>query len=127
MTRDNFNWGAENNGNVVLRAYGSIAVHENPCGDVVIRQERDAYEDEDRWVAIPVQDAELIAQAIIDKAEEIKRDWPASRPRQDQPATQQGKQQPPAPTAPTSPPPTGPGELRLEGGTRVVRSNGGAA
>src|SRR5690242_6973469 len=66
-----FDWGRDN-GNVVLRAYGSIAVHENPFGDVVIRQERDALDEEDHWVVIPVQDAELVAQAIIDKATEIK-------------------------------------------------------
>ena len=40
MSRDDFNW-SEGNNNVVLRAYGSVAVHENVYGDVVIRQERD--------------------------------------------------------------------------------------
>ena len=67
-----FDW-SRDNGDVVLRAYGSIAVHENPYGDVVVRQERDALDDEDHWVVIPVQDAELVAQAIIEKAAEIKR------------------------------------------------------
>lgn len=67
-----FDWG-RGNGDVVLRAYGSIAVHENPYGDVVVRQERDALDDEDQWVVIPVQDAEIVAQAIIDKATEIKK------------------------------------------------------
>jgi hypothetical protein len=71
MSRDDFDWG--DNADVVLRAYGSIAVHENPNGDVVVRQERDALEDEDRFVAIPVQDAELIAQAIIEKAARSRR------------------------------------------------------
>jgi hypothetical protein len=71
MNGDDFNWG-EGNSNVVLRAYGSVAVHENVYGDVVVRQERDALEDEDHFVAIPVQDAELIAKAIVDKAKEIK-------------------------------------------------------
>ena len=56
--RDDFDWG-EGNGDVVLRAYGSVAVHENPYGDVVVRQERDALEEDDHWVVIPVQDAEL--------------------------------------------------------------------
>jgi hypothetical protein len=79
MRGDDFNWG-EDNANVVLRAYGSVAVHENSYGDVVIRQERDALEDEDHWVAIPVQDAELIAKAIVDKAKEIKEGWGADRP-----------------------------------------------
>ena len=68
-----FNW--SDSENVVLRAYGSLAVHENPFGDVVIRQERDALEDEDHFVVVPVQDAELIAQAIIEKAREIKKGW----------------------------------------------------
>jgi hypothetical protein len=71
MRGDDFKWG-EGNGNVVLRAYGSVAVHENPYGDLVIRQERDALEDEDHFVVVPVQDAELIAKAIVDKAKEIK-------------------------------------------------------
>jgi hypothetical protein len=57
---------------VVLRAYGSVAVHENPYGDVVIRQERGELEDEDHFVVVPVQDAEYVAQAIIRKANEIK-------------------------------------------------------
>jgi hypothetical protein len=65
---------------VVIRAYGSIAVHENPYGDVVVRQERDALEDDDQWVVIPVQDAELVAQAIIDKANAIKAKANGERP-----------------------------------------------
>jgi hypothetical protein len=64
-------WGADN-ADVVLRAYGSVAVHENPYGDVVVRQEGDALEEDDHWVVIPVQDAELVAQAIVEKAKEIK-------------------------------------------------------
>ena len=66
-----FCWGSDNT-DVVLRTYGSVAVHENPYGDVVIRQERDALEEDDSFVVVPVQDAELVAQAIIDKANEIK-------------------------------------------------------
>jgi hypothetical protein len=46
----------------------------------VVRQERDALEDEDHWVAIPVQDAEHIADAIIRKAAEIKAAPPPTRP-----------------------------------------------
>jgi hypothetical protein len=85
-----FDW-SRDNGNVVLRAYGSVAVHENPYGDVVVRQERDALEDDDHWVVIPVQDAELIAQAIIDKAKEIKEGCGSDRPppAQQQPETEQ--------------------------------------
>jgi hypothetical protein len=89
MSRDDFDW--NDNSNVVLRAYGSIAVHENPNGDVVVRQERDALEDEDRFVAIPVQDAEYIAQAIIEKAREIKEGWPGN---DDQPPTAQQQPEP---------------------------------
>ena len=70
MRADDFNGATASH--VVLRAYGSIAVHENPYGDVVIRQERDALEEEDHWVAIPVQDAEYVARAIIAKAAAIK-------------------------------------------------------
>jgi len=109
-----FDWG-KSNGDVIVRAYGSIAVHENPYGDVVIRQERDALEDDDHWVVVPVQDAELVAQAILDKAKEIKSGWDAER--------QQPEQRLALP-APTKPPPKN-GELRLEGGTPVVRYGGG--
>jgi hypothetical protein len=86
--RDDFDWG-EGNNNVVLRAYGSVAVHENPYGDVVIRQERDALEEEDRYVVVPIQDAEYIAEAIIDKVKEIKAhpDW--GKPKQPEPDAQQ--------------------------------------
>ena len=88
MSDDDFKWGDESNRAVVLRAYGSIAVHENPFGDVVVRQERDALEDEDHWVAIPVQDAEHIAHAIIRKAAEIKAaPRPTIPPKQDRTGT----------------------------------------
>lgn len=111
MSRD-FDW--NDSDSVVLRAYGSIAVHENLCGDVVIRQERDALEEDDHFVVVPVQDAELVAQAILDKAKEIKSGWDAR---------QQPEQRLALP-APTKPTPKN-GELRLEGGTRVVRNGGG--
>lgn len=65
-----FDW---NNGDVVLRTYGSVAVHENVHGDIVVRQERDAMEEDDNVVVVPVHDAELVAQAIIDKAREVRR------------------------------------------------------
>jgi hypothetical protein len=82
MSGEDFKWYDEFNRAVVLRAYGSIAVHENPFGDVVVRQERDALEDEDHWVAIPVQDAEHIAHAIIRKAAEIKAALAPERPQE---------------------------------------------
>jgi hypothetical protein len=86
MSGDNFDW--NDNANVVLRAYGSIAVHENELGDVVVRQERDALEDEDRFVAIPIQDAEYVARAIIDKAKEIKSDPDWGKPAPPEPEVQ---------------------------------------
>jgi hypothetical protein len=97
-----FDWSGKN---VVLRAYGSIAVHENPFGDVVVRQERGELEEDDHWVVIPVQDAELVAQAIIDKAKEIKEGWSSDDgqppPAQQQPEPdQQTRLALPAPAAP---------------------------
>jgi hypothetical protein len=109
-----FDW-SEDNSNVVLRAYGSVAVHENTYGDVVIRQERDALEDEDRWVVVPVQDAELVAQAIIDKAAEIKRG--------DRPPAPQARESKPAPLA--LPAPTKAAGARQ--GDLLVRDRHGAA
>jgi hypothetical protein len=114
MSGPDFDWG-EDNGNVVLRAYGSIAVHENPYGDVVIRQERDALEDDDHWVVVPVQDAELVAQAIIDKAAEIKRG--------DRPPAPQARESKPAPLA--LPAPTKAAGARQ--GDLLVRDRHGAA
>jgi hypothetical protein len=59
-----YDWNADNF-DVVLRAYGSIAVHENGYGDVVIRQERDdPMEEDDRWVAVPVHDAYRVLRAF---------------------------------------------------------------
>jgi hypothetical protein len=77
-----FDWSGKN---VVLRAYGSIAVHENPYGDVVIRQERDPLEEDDHWVVVPIQDAEHVARAIIDKVAEIKTDPDWGKPQQPEP------------------------------------------
>jgi hypothetical protein len=82
MSGDDFDWHDEFNRAVILRAYGSIAVHGNPFNDVVVRQERDALEDEDRYVVIPVQDAEHIAHAIIRKAAEIKAAPTPARPQE---------------------------------------------
>lgn len=97
-----FNWNADPD--VVLRAYGSIAVHENPNGDVVVRQERDALEDEDHFVVVPVQDAELIAQAIIEKAREIKEGWSSDEDRPT-PARQQPEAEQQTRLALPAPPP----------------------
>jgi len=98
-----FSWNSDSD--VVLRVYGSIAIHENPFGDVAIRQERDALEDEDHVVVIPIQDAELIAQSIIEKAREIKEGWSGDDgrppPAQQQPEPeQQTRLALPAPLAP---------------------------
>jgi hypothetical protein len=89
-----FNWSG---GNAVLRAYGSIAVHKNPYGDVVVRQEGGELEEDDHWVVTPVQDAELIAQAIIDKASEIKKGWGTERPEAQEGEAQQQRLALPAP------------------------------
>ena len=68
-------------------------------------------EEDDHWVVVPVQDAELVAQAIIDKANEIKRG--------DRPPSPQARETKPAPLALPAPcnkrpPPAGPG-LPLSG------------
>jgi hypothetical protein len=101
MSGGDFNWDGPG---VVLRAYGSIAVHENPYGDVVVRQERDALEDDDHWLVIPVQDAEYVAKAIVDKAKGIKAGWSADRP----PPAPEPEREPrlalPAPAHPTARP-----------------------
>jgi hypothetical protein len=100
MSGHDFDW--NDNANVVLRAYGSIAVHENELGDVVVRQERDALEDEDRFVAIPVQDAEYVAHAIIRKANEIKAEWKDGKPEPEQ--EREPRLALPAPAHPTARP-----------------------
>ena len=98
-----FDW-SFGNGDVVLRAYGSIAVHGNPGSDIVIRQERDALEDEDHFVVVPVQDAELIAKAIVDKAKEIKEGWGAERPSPAPEPEREPRLALPAPSHPTARP-----------------------
>jgi hypothetical protein len=103
MRDDDFNWG-EGNNNVVLRAYGSVAVHENPYGDVVIRQERDALEEDDHWVVIPVQDAELVAQATVEKAKEIKSLSIAERQAKHEQEDREPRLALPAPAHPTARP-----------------------
>jgi hypothetical protein len=99
---DDFSWG-EGNPDVVLRAYGSVAVHDNLYGDVVIRQERDALEEDDSFVVVPIQDAEHVARAIIDKVKEIKADpdWGKPKP---QPQPAQSRLALPAPGHPTARP-----------------------
>jgi hypothetical protein len=106
MSDDDFKWYDEFNRAVVLRAYGSIAVHENPFGDVVVRQERDALEDEDHWVAIPVQDAEHIAHAIIRKAAEIKAAPRPTRPPKEPEPEREPRLALPAPGHPAARPTT---------------------
>jgi hypothetical protein len=104
MSGPDFDWNSDPD--VVLRAYGSIGVHENPHSDIVIRQERDALEDEDHFVVVPLQDAELIAQAIVDKVKEIRSLSPAER--QAKHEGQQEEREPrlalPAPVSPTERP-----------------------
>jgi hypothetical protein len=111
-----FNWSGEN---VVLRAYGSIAVHENPYGDVVVRQEAGELEEDDHWVVIPVQDAELVAQAIIEKAREIKEGW-SSDDNRPPPARQQPEPEPEQQTrlALPAPPPPRPTATKPREGAR---------
>jgi hypothetical protein len=72
-----FDWSSDSD--IVLRAYGCIAVHENPHGDIVVRQERCQLEDEDQTVCIPIQDAEYVAKAIVDKVKEIRTLSPEER------------------------------------------------
>ena len=120
VSRDRFDWGSDD---VVLRAYGSIALHKNSYGDVMIRQEADVLEDDDQVVVVPVQDAELVAQAIIEKAREIKA--AAKAEHGDPPAEPKQLALPaPAPNGKHPAPSPKPGELQLEQGTRAIRSNG---
>jgi hypothetical protein len=101
MSYSNFDWSADS---VVLRAYGSIAVYENPHGDVVVRQEGDALEEDDHWVVIPVQDAELVAQAIVEKAKEIKSLSIAERQAKHEQEDREPRLALPAPAHPTARP-----------------------
>lgn len=63
---DEFDWG--DNEAVTLRSYGAIAVYENPHGSIVLRQQRDALEEEDSTVIIPLPDVELVAAEILSVA-----------------------------------------------------------
>ena len=77
-------------------------------------------EDDDHWVVVPVQDAELVAQAIIDKANQIKRG--------DRPPLPQARETKPAPLALPAPsnkrPPPAPEGLPLAGSHRAAARHG---
>ena len=63
MEREKFNWSDDTD--IVVRSYGSIAVYQNPSGDIVIRQEDCYQRDEDSMVIVSAHHARAIAKAIL--------------------------------------------------------------
>lgn len=64
LEQEAFDW--SDDADVVVRAYGSVAVYQNKNRDIVIRQEGSAYgQGEDSIVFIPASQARIVAQAII--------------------------------------------------------------
>jgi hypothetical protein len=59
---------------IVVRSYGDVAVYINPHGDIVLRQRRDIYDDEDPFVVIPLAHAERVAAAVLTNARESRAD-----------------------------------------------------
>lgn len=114
-----YEWWQQNASSILAHSYGDLACYPNERGDVVLKQLDDMSE-EDMIVVVPLDTAERTAAAILESAK-IGREIRAGREQSDEPA--------PAPLAlpaPSTKRPAREGELRLEGGTRLVRKSGGA-
>jgi hypothetical protein len=66
-TQDDFNWN-DASGDIVVPEQAAVAVYNNPCNDVVIRQAGRYGIDEDCFVVIDPSHALTLAKAILDKA-----------------------------------------------------------
>lgn len=89
---DRFDWSSPS---VVLHGCGDVAVYTNPNGDVVIRQE--CFYGDDPYIVVPIDSAERVAQAILDRAEESRAQAPDGA---EQPEPAQETLALPAPTGP---------------------------
>jgi hypothetical protein len=65
MSDNNFDWNTDDS--VIFKSYYGVSVYLNSGGDIVLRQEKDAYQDEDEVIVIPQCFAQMVAQAILDK------------------------------------------------------------
>jgi hypothetical protein len=66
---EKFDWSdKEAQAQIPVRSIQGVAVYTNPDGDIVIRQQAGALEDEDSIVVIPTQCADVVAAAILREA-----------------------------------------------------------
>lgn len=66
---DTFNWNDLDDGERVVETVRAVAVYHNEQGKIVVRQERDWNEEEDSFIVLPVEAAEILIQklrALID-------------------------------------------------------------
>jgi hypothetical protein len=74
MSRERFDW-SHDNPDVVFRSYGDLAMHLNPYGDIVIRQ-NDPFDTDDPIVIVPIANADLFLSRFRELAEESQQyDW----------------------------------------------------
>jgi hypothetical protein len=71
---DDFDWSKDDS--VVVKSVRGLAVYRNSEGDVVIRQERGAYDEDDPFVVVPV----IEVAGLIKKLEQAVSDsWESDR------------------------------------------------
>lgn len=74
MSRERFDW-SQDNSDVVFRSYGDVAMHLNPYGDIVIRQ-NDPFDTDDAVVIVPVANADIFIARFKELVDESRRyDW----------------------------------------------------
>lgn len=66
---DRFDWADD--ASVIVLAQLAVAVYRNARGDIVIRQQADWGDDEDKWVILSPSHARALAEAILLEAGEI--------------------------------------------------------
>lgn len=67
MSKDEFDWRTSEE--IVFRTAQGIAVYRNPDGDIVIRQQAGALEDEDTFIVVPYGRLELFILSLQNELE----------------------------------------------------------
>ncbi len=92
MSSGRFDW-SRDNPDVVFRSYGDLAMHLNPYGDIVIRQ-NDPFDTDDAVVIIPIANADVFLARFKDLVEESRQyDWrPEDQPNAASPPREEDRQ-----------------------------------
>lgn len=70
---ENFSWSKAESTEIIQRSVQAVAVYFNPAGDIVIRQEANAYEAHDSFVILPVDACERLIEKLSEMVQEHKR------------------------------------------------------